>query len=349
MNVKEKQRHSILIVDDVPKNIQVAASILKENGYQMAFAQDGHTALAQIDSKRFDLILLDIMMPQMDGFEVCRRIKANPENREIPIIFLTAKDDTDSIVSGFELGAVDYLTKPFNGAELQARVKTQLDLYRSKKALIETNARLSKEIAERIKAEQELERSKEKYRILSIHDGLTGFYNTRYLYDAMETLIADSHRDETKFSLIFLDIDNFKHVVDTHGHLNGSQALVEVAQTIDQCLESPAYGVAYGGDEFVVVLPGFDHKQAMDKAEQIRSSMLETIYLPTVNNGVHLQASFGVATYPDDATDIKSILAKADQAMFRIKTKGKNAVGGTEAIRHKSDNLQPDRLPADMD
>lgn len=333
---KEDNRHRILIIDDMPKNIQVAASILQKNGYQMAFAQDGPTALAQIDSKRFDLILLDIMMPQMDGFEVCRRIKANPNHRDIPIIFLTAKDDADSIVKGFELGAMDYLTKPFNGAELQARVKTQLELYHSKKELIETNARLSEEIAERIKAEQELERSKEKYHDLSIHDGLTGFYNTRYLYDAMATLIAESQRKKQKFSLIFMDIDNFKRVVDTHGHLNGSQALLEVAQTIDQCLESPAYGVAYGGDEFVIVLPGLDHKQAMEKARQIRASMLETIYLPSVNNGIHLQASFGVATYPDDAADIKSILAKADQAMFQIKTEGKNAVGGAGAHPQKS-------------
>jgi diguanylate cyclase (GGDEF)-like protein len=341
MNSQNETRHSILIIDDVPKNIQVAASILQKNGYQMAFAQDGTTALAQIESRRFDLILLDIMMPRMDGFEVCRRIKARPDNRDIPVIFLTAKDDTDSIVKGFELGAMDYLTKPFNGAELQARVKTQLDLYHSKMELIETNARLNKEIAERIKIEQELERSKEKYRDLSIHDGLTGFYNTRYLYDAMETLIAESQRHKKNFSLIFMDIDNFKHVVDTHGHLNGSQALVEVARTIESCLESPAYGVAYGGDEFVVVLPDFDHKQALEKAEQIRSSMLATIYLPAVNDGVRLQASFGVATYPDDAADIKTMLAKADQAMFRIKSEGKNAVGGTKGSRHQSDNLQP--------
>jgi diguanylate cyclase (GGDEF)-like protein len=149
-------------------------------------------------------------------------------------------------------------------------------------------------------------------------------------------LITESQSEGKKFSLIFMDNDNFKRVVDTHGHLNGSQALVEVAHTIDHCLEPPAYGVAYGGDEFVVVLPGLDHNQALEKARQIRSRMLETIYLPTVDNGVQLQASFGVATYPDDAADIKSILAKADQAMFRIKTEGKNAVGGNEAFRKKT-------------
>jgi diguanylate cyclase (GGDEF)-like protein len=327
MGSKSETRYKILIVDDVPKNIQVAANILQKSGYQMAFAQDGPTAVAQTETNRFDLILLDIMMPQMDGFEVCRRIRANPANQEIPIIFLTAKNDSESVVKGFELGAMDYLTKPFNGAELQVRVKTHLELYRSKKEAVAANERLRMEIAERIKVEEELERSKEEYRNLSIHDSLTGLYNTRYLYSAMEALVAESQRENLQFSLIFLDIDNFKRVVDTHGHLNGSQVLAEVAQTIMLCIAAPAYGVAYGGDEFVVVLPGFDHPQGLNKAQEIRSRMLATVYLPTVKNGVRLQASFGVATYPDDASDIKAMLAKADQAMFQIKTKGKNAVG----------------------
>jgi diguanylate cyclase (GGDEF)-like protein len=333
MEPKNKSQFKILIVDDVPKNIQVAASILQESGYKMAFAQDGQTAVSRSKSKRFDLILLDIMMPEMDGFEVCRRIRGNAANQEVPIIFLTAKEDQDSIVKGFELGAVDYLTKPFNGAELVARVKTHLELFRSKKELMAANARLNKEIAERIKVEKALQRSKEEYRDLSNHDSLTGFYNTRYLYNAVEALITECRRNGEPFSLIFLDIDNFKKVVDTHGHLNGSRALAEVAGTIKDCLAEPAYGVAYGGDEFVVVLPGHDHPCALDKAEHIRSKMLATTYLPTVNDGVHLQASFGVSTYPDDATDIKTLLAKADQAMFQVKSEGKNAVAGTDHRR----------------
>jgi diguanylate cyclase (GGDEF)-like protein len=336
MKPKDEAQYKILIIDDVPKNIQVAASILQKNGYQMAFAQDGATALTQIKTKRFDLILLDIMMPQMDGYEVCRRIRSNPANKEIPIIFLTAKEDADSIVKGFELGAMDYLTKPFNGAELQARVQTHLELYRSKKELLSTNLRLNREISERIKVEKELEHSKEEYRKLSIHDSLTGFYNTRHLYSAMETLTAESQSKGLNFSLIFMDIDNFKRVVDTHGHLNGSKALAEVAKTIKSCLVAPAYGVAYGGDEFVVVLPGFDYPTALEKAEEIRSKMLETVYLPGVTEGVHLEASFGVSTYPDDASDIKTMLAKADQAMFQVKSEGKNAVGGCGGHRVKA-------------
>ncbi len=327
MDMTKEARYRVLIVDDVPKNIQVAANILQKSGYQMAFAQDGPTAIEQAKTHRFDLILLDIMMPDMDGFEVCRRIKENPSSREIPIIFLTAKNDSDSIVEGFHLGAMDYLTKPFNGPELEARVKTHLELYRSKEELRAANQRLSLEIGERRKAEAELERSKEEYRQLSIHDSLTGLYNTRYLYSAMEILVDQCRRDGSPFSLIFMDIDNFKHVVDTYGHLNGSQALAEVAQTLMDCIADPGYGVAYGGDEFVVVLPGFDHERAVSKAQEIRARMQETRYLPRVNDGVRLKASFGVATYPEDASDIKAILAKADNAMFRVKSEGKDAVG----------------------
>ena len=336
MAPSNETRFRILIVDDVPKNIQVAASILQNSGYQMAFAQDGQTALAQTETNRFDLVLLDIMMPGMDGFEVCRRIKENPVNREVPIVFLTAKNDSESIIKGFELGAVDYLTKPFNGAELQARVKTHLELYRAREALKEANQRLRIEIEERIKAETDLKRSQEEYRRLSIHDSLTGLFNTRHLYSAMEALVAECRSQKTQFSLIFMDIDNFKHVVDTHGHLNGSKALAEVAQTIMNCLEAPAYGVAYGGDEFVVVLPGFDHAKALEKAREIRSLMKATVYLGAATTGVELKASFGVSTYPEDASDIKAMLAKADQAMFHVKTSGKNAVGDPSGIMHQN-------------
>lgn len=335
MKPMSEKRSKILIVDDISQNIQVAASILQKDGYQMAFAQDGPTACAQTESQKFDVILLDIMMPHMDGFEVCRKIRANPVNREIPIIFLTAKNDAESIAKGFELGAMDYLVKPFIGSELRARVKTHLELYHSKKELVEANERLSKEIAERIKVEEALKQSKDEYRSLAIHDSLTGLYNTRYLYANMEELITNSQYERSPFSLIFLDIDNFKRVVDTHGHLNGSQALAEVAQTIMQCIVEPAYSVAYGGDEFVVVLPAAGHTQALEKALEIRSRMLETVYLPTTTDGVNLQASFGLSTYPDDASDIKAILAKADQAMFKVKAQGKNAVGDNRNTLHQ--------------
>jgi diguanylate cyclase (GGDEF)-like protein len=348
MDLNQHNRFKILIVDDVPKNIQVAASILQNDTYQIAFAQDGPTALAQIESNRFDLILLDIMMPQMDGYEVCRRIRNRPDNRDTPIIFLTAKNDTDSVVKGFAMGAMDYLSKPFNGAELQARVKTHLELYRSRKAIEEVNRRLRLEMSERIKTEEELKLSKEKYRYLSLHDNLTGLFNTRYLYRSLQELIDKGRRLGTTFSLIFFDIDNFKRVVDTHGHLNGSKALAEVAAVLESCITEPSYGVAYGGDEFVAVLPGHDKVQALQEAQEIRARLLRTVFLANVENGVRLQASFGVSTYPDDAGDITAILARADQAMFNVKLKGKNAVGDVDGaiLLHGLDEAADEPVPS---
>ncbi len=135
-----EKKFNILIVDDVSKNIQYVAGILSNEGYEPAFAQDGATALALLDAHRFDLVLLDVMMPGMDGFEVCRRMKETPSAKDVPVIFLTAKTDMDSIVKGFDIGAADYVTKPFNSAELLARVKTHLELNSAREQLRIANA-----------------------------------------------------------------------------------------------------------------------------------------------------------------------------------------------------------------
>lgn len=161
---------------------------------------------------------------------------------------------------------------------------------------------------------------------LAIHDDLTGLSNTRHLYKVLGNLVRTAGETGDPFSLIFMDIDHFKKVVDTYGHLKGSQAIQEVAATIRECLVEPAFGVAYGGDEFVVVLQGFDKARALKKAEEIRSRMKQTVYLANHGHQVSLSASFGVATFPDDAGDVTGLLALADRAMFDIKEKGKDAI-----------------------
>ncbi len=177
--------------------------------------------------------------------------------------------------------------------------------------------------------EKELRRDRKKFRNLAIHDNLTGLYNTRYLYKVLDDLIEENIITKKPFSLIFMDVDNFKRVVDTYGHLNGSQALKEVAITIKSCLKAPCFGVAYGGDEFVIVLPGFNKLQATEKTEQIRSQMKQTTYLTKAGHKVHLGASFGLATFPEDTDNRTGLLALADQAMFRIKQTGKDSIGIT--------------------
>lgn len=438
-------KYKILIVDDVPKNIQIVASILKTSGYSMAFAQDGPTALEQAQSNAFDLILLDIMMPGMDGFEVCRHLRKNPANMDVPVLFLTAKTETESIVNGFESGAMDYVIKPVNESELLARVKTHLELYASRKELIRINQQLNQEVKERMsveyrfrsmyenavqgmfqstfsgrvtslnpayarilgydspeevlsienvaeafyndpkdraemvenldkkgiitnyevkirrkdggtgwimvnarlaidacgnkiiegividhtarkKAQEKLKKSREIFRYQAVHDNLTGLYNTRHLYKALDELIKTGSEKGLSFSLIFMDIDDFKKVVDYYGHLKGSQTLQELAGTIRESLEEPAYGVAYGGDEFVVVLPGFNKQQAVEKAEELRTRIRKTSYLTNHGHNVKIKASLGVASYPEDAEDTNGLLGLADQAMFNVKDRGKDAV-----------------------
>ncbi len=169
---------------------------------------------------------------------------------------------------------------------------------------------------------------------LAIHDDLTGLYNTRHLYRVLGRLVRTAEETKDPFSLIFMDIDHFKRVVDTYGHLKGSQAIQEVARTIRECLTEPAFGVAYGGDEFVAVLQGSDKAQALKKAEEIRSRMKQTVYLANHGHQVRLSASFGIATFPDDAGDVTGLLALADRAMFDVKEKGKDAIKSAHGSRH---------------
>jgi len=177
--------------------------------------------------------------------------------------------------------------------------------------------------------EKKLRRDRRKFRNLSNHDNLTGLCNTRYPYKALDELIEESHLTGEIFSLIFMDMDNFKRVVDTYGHLNGSQALKEAAATIKKCLRNPCFGVAYGGDEFVVVLPGSGKLKAKEKPEQIRGRMKLTNYLARERLNIRLGTSFGIATFPDDTDTRTGLPALADKAMFRVKQAGKDSIGVT--------------------
>ncbi|MGD8991439.1 MAG: GGDEF domain-containing protein [Desulfobacterales bacterium] len=195
------------------------------------------------------------------------------------------------------------------------------------------------EAEEHLKGVQKaLQKSKQKYKHLAIHDNLTGLYNTRHLYHDLDQLIKKSASTGRVFSLVFMDIDNFKQVVDTHGHLNASKALQEIAATIKKNLQSPAYGVAYGGDEFVLVLPEFDKQKALDMAETIRQRIKQTIYLQKVGLNVHVSSSMGVSTFPDDADTLTDLLALADQSMFSVKERGKDSVCGISYETTKDGN-----------
>lgn len=183
--------------------------------------------------------------------------------------------------------------------------------------------------SERKRAVEQLRVDEERFRQLALEDNLTGLYNRRYLYETLEQMIGVCSTSGACFSLIFMDLDDFKRIVDTHGHPSGSRVIQEVAATIRAVLAPPAFGVAYAGDEFVVVLPTFTKQQALEKAEEIRQRVDEAVFLAQ-GPRVHLSASLGVATYPADAGDLENLIALADQALFHIKRRGKNAVGTLE-------------------
>ncbi|MFZ1201089.1 MAG: diguanylate cyclase [Desulfobacterales bacterium] len=183
------------------------------------------------------------------------------------------------------------------------------------------------DISQRKEAEEALRASEQSFREQAMRDTLTGLYNRRYLYRSLAGLIEAGKATGAPLSLIFMDLDNFKRIVDTHGHLNGSQVIREVAATIKESLTEPAYAVAYAGDEFVVVLPECGKDQAAKTALTIQGRIDDAVYLRGQGLAVKLRASFGVATFPDHASDLTGLLAAADQALFGVKANGKSAIG----------------------
>jgi diguanylate cyclase (GGDEF)-like protein len=302
--------NSILIVDDNPVVIKLLGAMLTRAGYQVTRADSGHRALELMEAHLPDLILLDIDMPGISGLETCRIIKENPRTTDIPIIFITSSDDKHDIVAGFSAGAQDYIIKPSTKEELLARVRTHLSLCSAQKALKASRAR---------------------YRELSFLDDLTGLHNTRYLYHNLQSLL--DRRPVRPLTVLFMDIDTFKLVVDTHGHLNGSRTIAELAAVIKRLLPKGSYGVSYGGDEFVLVFDGYDSNTGKLLAEKIRAAIEANRFLTSQDQAIRITVSCGIASYPEDAQDMVGLLGNADHALFEAKNRGKNNVAAFAEIQ----------------
>ena len=292
----------ILIVDDTPTNIQVLAEALRPD-YRVKVAPSGKAAFEVIARGLPDLILLDVMMPEMDGYEVCRRLKAQPETREIPVIFITAKSDVLDEVLGLRLGAVDYIAKPFHLPIVTARVRNHINL-KIKSDLLETMAMV---------------------------DRLTNIPNRRRFDTSLEEEWRRAQRNGTPLSLLMIDIDHFKGYNDHYGHSAGDECLKKVAASLIQSVDRPGDLVArWGGEEFIAILPDTDRDGARQIAEQMRARV-EGMAIPHGHSDISpsVTVSIGVASQQPQVTDSAAMLIEeSDRMLYQAKNSGRNRVAG---------------------
>lgn len=289
----------ILIVDDEPASIELIANLFRDQ-YEILFALSGERALEIAANARPDLILLDVMLPGMDGFSICARLKADPLTKAIPVLFITGRDDSAAETRGLELGAMDYITKPINPLVLKARVRNQIELKQARDQLAE----------------------------LATTDGLTGIANRRRFDQVLAHEHARHVRSGARLGLMMLDIDHFKAFNDTYGHVLGDDCLSAVAQVLERTLKRATDLVArYGGEEFACIL--IDDPAAagtLQIAEALRANVAALNY-PHISSSTadHVTISLGVITACCSQRTTPSLLIQqADEQLYKAKASGRN-------------------------
>ena len=312
----------ILAVDDNANNIQFLGNLLMKQDYEIGIAMNGSEALIFVEQRLPDLILLDIMMPNMSGYEVCRHLKKSPLTKDIPVIFISAKVESEDIIKGLEVGAVDYVKKPFNITELLLRVSTHLDLKFSRELL-------QKEVTKRQLIQNELENANKELQLLTKLDGLTKIANRRSFDICIKQEGDRARRDKSPLSLIMCDVDYFKIYNDTYGHQLGDSCLKKIATKINNACQRPGdLASRYGGEEFAIVLPNTDPAGASLIANTISQNIKS---LKIKNKGSltnkFVTISIGIATMSiTHKSSIKTLINDADKALYRAKNKGRNCI-----------------------
>uniref|UniRef100_B8HNV1 Response regulator receiver modulated diguanylate cyclase n=1 Tax=Cyanothece sp. (strain PCC 7425 / ATCC 29141) TaxID=395961 RepID=B8HNV1_CYAP4 len=328
MMIQSLESGTVLIVDDSPASLGILSDLLETAGFEVWVARSGISAIEKLNHALPDLILLDVMMPGLDGFETCRRIKANEQLQDLPIIFMSSLSDTVDKVKGLQLGGVDYITKPFQQEEVLARIRVHLKLKKLTRALEEKNLKLQQEIQERVAAQTALKQANEELKKLVAIDGLTGISNRRRFDQYFQQEWSRLAREELSLGLILADLDYFKPYNDSHGHLMGDDCLRTIAQTIGRVLKRPGDLVSrYGGEEFAIVLPNTSADGTFKVAEAIRQQV-QSLNLPH-NQSPHgiVTLSLGVAALtPIVGFSPDYLIAIADRALYLAKARGRNQV-----------------------
>ncbi len=347
---EQKTQHSqnlILIVDDVPDNIDLLCRMLTRGKFSIQSASTGETALALAESTLPDLILLDICMPHMDGYEVCEKLKKNSATKAIPVIFISALDELPDKLKAFQLGGVDYITKPFNSAEVAARVELHLSLRQLQRQLEQQNERLRHEVRDRRAAETALQLANQELQRLAHLDGLTQVANRRGFDNCLAYEWRRLVREQQPLALVLCDVDCFKCFNDTYGHQAGDECLRQIAGAISLAAKRPGDLVArYGGEEFAVILPNTPTQGALKVAEDIQIAIadLKISHQESLVSQL-VTISIGVAAITPLA-DVSSIhlVTAADRALYRAKAKGRDRVVIEESIFKSNISLRHERI-----
>jgi two-component system, cell cycle response regulator len=317
MSGEEPQR--ILVVDDHPDNVEIINARLSSRGYEIETASNGQEALDKVYESPPQLILLDVMMPVIDGFEVSRRIKRDPSLPYIPIILVTARGETEDKVEGLDAGADDYLTKPINFPELEARVRSMLRIKKLQDELDRKN--------------RELEEVNLKLKELSITDGLTGLFNHRHVHELLQEEYERSKRSGDSLGVAMLDLDRFKQLNDTYGHQTGDLVLSETARILRENAREIDMIGRYGGEEFIAILPDADEEAAISYAERVRQAV-EGFVFEHDGTEIRMTVSGGVACGTAAEVDNPDELIRlADMALYEAKGGGRNCILRASAVQ----------------
>ena len=318
----------ILIVDDRPENLLTLEQVLESPELDIIRAESGHEALEKTLDHEFALILLDVQMPVMDGYETATLLRGNKRTKNIPIIFVTAANKEEAhVFRGYGSGAVDYLFKPLAADVLTSKVKIFLELHNQRQLLEEKTRELDAKVVELETLKHELEESNEKLRQLSSLDGLTDLPNRRFFDETLVREWQRGRRRKTPLTLIISDIDHFKAYNDAYGHVIGDDCLKKVARGLDKSILREVDTIArYGGEEFAAILPETD----LEGGILIAKRMLNTIEALNITHEYsdtarHVTISLGLATIvPSIETNATHLIQSADRALYKAKASGRN-------------------------
>src|SRR5437899_2558930 len=343
----------ILVVDDVPANVKLLEARLSAEYFDVMTASNGAEALEICSRAECDIILLDVMMPDMDGFEVCRRLKSNPATHFIPVVIVTALDSPADRVRGLDAGADDFLTKPVSDVVLIARVrsltrlKMMTDEFRMR-AITSLEIGVNDYLLRPVDKNELLARARTQIRRrrntdhlrdnvqnsieMAITDALTGLHNRRYMESHLATLAEQASSRGKPLALMILDIDFFKAINDNYGHDAGDDVLREFAVRIRKSIRGIDLACRYGGEEFVIVMPETDLHVAGMVAERLRRSIAgETFAVNKATKRIEVTISIGLTTLERKGEAVGDVLKRADTALYRAKHDGRNRVVATAA------------------